>query len=86
VKENEQLFIYYLFGQPIIYKINYLQSKKINNILNWEHTEYLKKIFESNNYLLDNKKGEVNLLITYKENNNKKIKRFDDFCLWKILY
>ena len=89
-KENRQLFIYYLFGMPIIYKINFSQSKEINNKLNWDNIENLKKIFEKNNYFSNNqnKEGEVNLIITHKENgdDNKKIRRTDDFCLWEIIY
>ena len=51
-KENGQLFIYYLFGQSIIYKINYFQSKEINNLSNWVNVDLLKKIFENNNQSL----------------------------------
>ena len=82
-KENEELFIYYLFGQTVIYKINYSQSKEINNISNWNNIDKLKKIFKNNEKSLENKnkEGEVNLLITFQENDNNKIKSTDDFRL-----
>ena len=82
-KENEELFIYYLFGQTVIYKINCSQSKEINNISNWNNIDKLKKIFKNNEKSLENKnkEGEVNLLITFQENDNNKIKSTDDFRL-----
>ena len=82
-KENEELFIYYLFGQTVIYKINYSQSKEINNISNWNNIDKLKKIFKNNEKSLENtnKEGEVNLLITFQENDNNKIKNTEDFRL-----
>ena len=53
------MLINYLFGKPVIKRINLDEAKKINNLNYWKDVEELRKIFQKDNDLEE--KDELNV-------------------------
>ena len=53
------MLINYLFGKPVIKRINLDEAKKINDLNYWKDVDELRKIFKNNNDLKE--KDELNV-------------------------
>ena len=78
-KEGGEMFINYLFGNPIITKIKEYQSDKILDINNWKDLSKLRDIFQIN--LNEHKDGNVDneYYISFYNNNIKEEKKNDKY-------
>ena len=78
-KEGGEMFINYLFGNPIITKIKEYQSDKILDINNWKDLSKLRDIFQIN--LNEHKDGNVDneYYISFYNTNIKEEKKNDKY-------
>ena len=53
-REGGEMLINYLFGKPVIKRINLEEAKKINNLDFWKNVDNLRKIFQKDTELLEN--------------------------------
>ena len=58
-REGGKMLINYLFGKPVIKRINLDEAKKINDLNYWKDVDELRKIFKNNNDLKE--KDELNV-------------------------
>ena len=58
-REGGKMLINYLFGKPVIKRINLDEAKKINDLNYWKDVEELRKIFQKDNDLEE--KDELNV-------------------------
>ena len=90
-KENGKCLLFYLFKKPIIDKINFTQSSKVNDLENWKDINKFNEIFKNssssdNNNEIEEKEGELDLfsnkLPKTKLEKGRNIRFIKDYCWW----